>query len=278
MPEGPEVRRICDQLKRWEGWNIAVSGFNGRYEKERPQGYASFENESHNVTVEKVDAKGKFLYWSLSNDWSIWVTLGMSGTWEKHPKKHEVMSLRLSRMVGDTHFDGWISFVDARHFGTVKFVKDRQLLNTKLDSMRWDFLEREHSTTAIWWFLKDTRSNLHDKQISVVLMDQSIFPGVGNYLRCEILYASGVSPWRKLKDVTYEELDLICKNAHQIMRRSYESGGATIATYRDTEGNKGEFSSKFAVYGRKQDPLGNAVIKDKTSDGRTIHWVKEVQV
>lgn len=268
---------MADQLKTWVGWNFHVVNFGGRYKETLPAGAEDFELQSHNVTVLDVAAKGKFMYWTLSNDWSMWVTLGMSGTWERNPKKHEAMCLRMTRMEGDMQVSSLVSFVDARHFGTIRFVEGHDALNAKLATMRWDLLEKQPSTTAIWWFLQDARKNLHDKPISVVLMDQSIFPGIGNYLRAEILYSSRVSPWRLLKDVTYEELDAILKNGREIMLRSYESGGATISTYRDAEGNKGSAQTRFACYGRKQDSLGNPVIKEKTSDGRTIHWVKEVQ-
>jgi formamidopyrimidine-DNA glycosylase len=181
-------------------------------------------------------------------------------------------------MEGDALVNSYVSFVDARHFGTVRFVYGHDALQAKLACMMWDLLERPASTTAVWWYLRAKKNDsLRQKQVSVALMNQHVFPGIGNYLRAEILYASKVSPMRLLEDVTYEELDAILKNAREIMLRSYESGGATIATYRDAEGNKGSAQARFACYGRKQDPLGNPVIREKTSDGRTIHWVKEVQ-
>jgi DNA-formamidopyrimidine glycosylase len=275
MPEGPEVKRMADQLQRWVGCELLSPPLvGGRYADVYPTGWDEFAaTVAVGVKVTGVAAKGKFLYWTFDNDWSMWVTLGMSGTWAQNPDKHEAMKLYF--MPGTD--DDTISFVDARHFGTVRFVKGKEALDEKLRSMRWDSLEKDHSTTAIWWFLQDARKNLHDKPISVVLMDQSIFPGIGNYLRAEILYASKVSPWRLLKDVTYEELDIILKNARSIMLTSYQSGGATIATYRDPEGNKGQAQSRFACYGRKHDPLGNPVVKEQTPDGRTIHWVKELQ-
>lgn len=278
MPEGPEVKRMADQLKTWVGWNFHVSNFGGRYKDTLPDGYENFQEDSHNVTVIDVGAKGKFLYWKLSNNWSVWVTLGMSGTWERNPKKHEAMQLRMSRLEGDALVNSYVSFVDARHFGTVRFVYGHDALNAKLSTMMWDLLEGHASTTAVWWFLQlDKHKSLREKQVSVALMNQNIFPGIGNYLRAEILYASKVSPLRPLKDVTYDELKEILKNGREIMLRSYESGGATIATYRDAEGNKGTAQARFACYGRKRDPLGNPVVREKTSDGRTIHWVKEIQ-
>ena len=61
------------------------------------------------------------------------------------------------------------------------------------------------------------------------------------------------------------------------MKESFESGGATIRTYKDFNGESGEYGNRFIVYNQKQDPLGNPVIKEKTKDGRTTHWVPAVQ-
>ena len=42
-------------------------------------------------------------------------------------------------------------------------------------------------------------------------------------------------------------------------------------------GEVGDASQRFAVYGRKNDPQGRGVIKEQTKDGRTTHWVPQVQ-
>ena len=47
--------------------------------------------------------------------------------------------------------------------------------------------------------------------------------------------------------------------------------------YQSFDDKPGEYSQKMVVYGQKQDPEGNEVIKEKTSDGRTTHWVPSVQ-
>jgi len=42
---------------------------------------------------------------------------------------------------------------------------------------------------------------LYDKEICEVLMNQKYFNGIGNYLRAEILFRAGVSPFMKARDV-----------------------------------------------------------------------------
>ncbi len=42
-----------------------------------------------------------------------------------------------------------------------------------------------------------------------MLLDQSVIAGVGNILRNEILFRAGISPERKVKDLTRDELERI---------------------------------------------------------------------
>ena len=63
----------------------------------------------------------------------------------------------------------------------------------------------------------------------------------------------------------------------KIMHDSYEQGGATIRDYKRVNGDAGNFTFSFKVYGKKKDPLGNDVIREKTLDGRTTHWVPSEQ-
>ena len=108
-------------------------------------------------------------------------------------------------------------------------------------------------------------------------MNQSIFGGCGNYIKAEALYKAKLSPHRKCDSLTDDEASELHAALQDIVWTSYKSNGATIATYRDANGNVGSYSSKFAVYGRKEDPLGNAVTSEETKDGRTTWWVPNVQ-
>jgi formamidopyrimidine-DNA glycosylase len=108
-------------------------------------------------------------------------------------------------------------------------------------------------------------------------MNQSVISGIGNYLKAEILYAAKISPHRLCKDLTEEEIKLIAEKSFEITNASYQSGGATIMTYRDENNEKGLYSRRFMVYNHKTDPKGNKVIKETTTDKRSTYWVPEVQ-
>ncbi len=269
MPEGPEVRKTTDGLLScFLNKEIEVLDFaSGRYNKKDFPGYLDFCEELPRL-VTGVGCKGKFIYFLFADGSSLWNTLGMSGYWSSQPGNHARGAL--------STVDHWTMFYnDMRNFGTFRYVNSQEELEKKLSSLGPDLLSGEVS-------LKEFRESLRkgsrkNKPISQLLMDQSVVSGVGNYLKAEILYSTKISPHRLCKDISEEELQSLLYASTSIMKRSYESGGATIKNYKSTSGKNGVYTRRFAVYNQKTDPLGYTVVREKTADKRTTHWVPELQ-
>ena len=68
--------------------------------------------------------------------------------------------------------------------------------------------------------------------IGEALLDQRLVAGIGNLWRAEALWRAQISPWRKLADVSQEELRSVLTEAAQLMRRSLDSGLRQRAVYR----------------------------------------------
>ena len=64
-------------------------------------------------------------------------------------------------------------------------------------------------------------------------MNQAVVSGVGNYVKADALWLAGLSPTRKVKDMSIEEIDILNDCIKKVLRTSYESGGATIRTYQN---------------------------------------------
>lgn len=268
MPEGPEVRVITDELNNLLKNQVLnkLEILGGRYKNKLPDGYNEFINALP-LQINSVNCKGKFIWFKLENEWTIWNTLGMSGGWKNKPIKHSDISLTFSE-------NKKIWFTDQRHFGTIKFCK-MNLLEKKLKTIGPDLLSDE-SISEIQFLNKIKKYPNH--ALPKILMDQNIFSGIGNYLKAEILYQSKISPLRLIKDISDDEIIDVFNNSRQLIKLSYISKGATIRNYSDLSNNNGEYSFKFKVYNRKEDDLGNKVIKTETNDKRSTHWVKEVQI
>jgi DNA-formamidopyrimidine glycosylase len=222
------------------------------------------------LVVAEVNVKGKFMYWTFSKDdkpkFYMFSTFGMTGQWSPTEGKHPCFEFGFT--------DGSkIFFNDPRHFGTIKFTDNKQDLTDKLAELGWDpFTPLKDKLSFIVDSLADS-----NKSISEDLMNQKLFSGVGNYIRAEALYASEINPWTLSKNLTKDKVFKLCDAIVKVMEESYSHQGATISTYKDAYGAEGKYTSCFKVYGKKIDSNGYKIIKEKSGDGRTIHWCPDIQ-
>lgn len=274
IPEGPELKISSELIrplvigKNIEGL-IIYSG--GRYDAGKghksPEGYSEIQHTKYvNMKVEDVNVKGKFMYWTFSGDWYMFCTYGMTGQWSETMGKHPCFCVEFS--------DGTsLYFNDPRHFGTIRFVHGKDHLTGKLKSLGWDpftgFGDKDFN------FVKE---NIDSRcSLAQLLMDQSIFAGVGNYIKSEALYLAKLSPHRSGDSLSDNEIYELCQSIMSVMQTSYQHQGATLSTFKTPYGEEGKYSTLFKVYGCKADPLGNKIIKETLADKRTTHWVPQVQ-
>lgn len=281
MPEGVEVRVITDQLRKYLTGKrvIRVDVVSGRYLRNGdPEGLSVFR-ESLPSEFFEINCKGKFTWFRFLPDHFMFVTLGMTGTWQVRVpgerSEHERLSFTLESTdpITGRMTESVLAFVDVRNFGTVKFSRNEKELDKKLLTLGWDPLVNPIQVNRMI-LTKSTRK----KTISEVLLDQSVFAGVGNYIKSESLYRAKISPWKRVSDFSATEWNRLCASVKEVMDESLAAGGTTIRDYRNVEGKSGTFQEKLRVYGRDVDPLGNRITKEETPDGRSTYWVPKIQV
>jgi len=267
MPEGPECRRYTLFLGDYAGGESLeeINVVSGRYTKKELPGLDLLFSKLP-MKIIGVGVHGKFIYLIFDDKSSLWSTLGMTGSWQSQESTHTRVRLKLTN-------NKVVYFNDMRNFGTLKFTDDPKQLSNKLSSFGPDMLAIDVSNEDFLFSLRKK----NDLNITKVLMDQSVISGVGNYIKAESLYLARISPFRKVGDLSDNNLIMLNKSIKSVMRESFKSGGATISSYKDFYGEIGSYSSRFLVYNQKKDPDGNDVIKEKTPDGRTTHWVPEIQ-
>lgn len=271
MPEGPEVRRITDQLDEiLSGRFISnIEILSGRYKNHAsPDGFKEFLSLAGEKKIERISCKGKFIWFSFAGnpDLSIWNTLGMSGSWSRQAGEHSRIKFTFTE--GEP-----IYFTDIRNFGTMHFIFSKAELTQKLKTLGPDMLSAPPSDEE---FLKIVKKQ-KNKTLPEFLMNQKAISGVGNYVKAEALYLAKISPLRACNSLTEKEIKTLKDSIDKVLRTSYNSGGSTIKTYRDVFGNVGSFTSRFLVYGNDADPQGNPVQRTTTKDGRTTFWVPAIQ-
>ena len=102
-------------------------------------------------------------------------------------------------------------FYDQLSFGTLKAVdcdtNGETILEKKLKELGPDLLDNK---TTFELFKKQIRKKINEnKAIGTVIVNQKIISGVGNYLRADALWMAKLSPFRKVQDITNDELKLL---------------------------------------------------------------------
>lgn len=267
MPEAPEVRTITDQLELALKGHVlqSVEVLSGRYARHGdPPGLSSFRTWLP-LPCDIVNCKGKLIFFSFGGR-HVLNTLGMTGFWSRRPEDHA--RLRFTFDVGDFYF------CDARNFGTMHFDLSQAQLLKKLGGLGHDLLNGGRLPDDMF---RERLMRRKKKTIVETLMDQSVLAGVGNYIKCEALYRSGISPHRVTGTLSNDEFKGLQDAVVHVMTSSYASKGHTMSDFRDIDGNPGTYKFDLAVYRKDRDPLGNEVIREETKDGRTTHWVPSCQ-
>lgn len=264
MPEIAEVHLNTDLILKpfLKGEQLVdIEILSGKYIKKKPDNFDDFQN-SLPSKIGKIENKGKFTWFTLKNGWSVGFGLGMTGRLVDEEENHS--RLRLENSKGE---ELW--YVDQRNFGNWYFYPDQDGLKKKLNTLGIDFLNQKKVTKKkiVEAFRK------HDKkEISKVLLDQSVLAGVGNYLRAEMMYGAQVYPFAKVADLTDTVLYKLYQQGVKWAEMAYNNQRGLFldgVPYSN-------FQEKMQVYNQETDLKGNKVTRTKQS-GRTVHWVSKIQ-
>lgn len=271
MPEGPEVAHITRRLNnKFAGSQLTDITFKDpRYRGTQVRDEVDAFMADLPMTIHSVKCKGKFIYFELDNDWTIWHTLGMSGSWRASEK-----SARKGHRLTFHSTEGDYFYRDPRKFGTFKFMRDPEALETKLNKkLGPDMLAEDVSDSD---FIAAVRKKKH-WNVTRAIMDQTVIAGIGNYIKAEALYYAKINPWRKVSQLTDTQLKALNHYLKWVIRAAYEARGATLRDYVLPDGTKGEYTFQFAVYSKRQCPNGNPITHEETPDRRTTWWVPAIQ-
>mgnify|MGYP001211106507 CR=1 FL=1 len=274
MPEGPECKIISELLHKILNNKIVIDFIvheNSRYNKHKnPDNYEYFKNNLP-IRINSVNVKGKLIWFNFDNNITMLNTLGMSGIWTHNKEKHCDIEL----VYKEENQTKSIFFKDVRHFGTIKFLKDKKSLDQKLKKIGPDVLSNDFINFKQF---NDILNKYSTWDLPKLLMNQSKISGIGNYLKAEILYASEINPFTEIYNLDKTIRLNLYNNIITIPKQSYLSNGVSIRDYYTPENNSGNYQFSLKVYNRNIDDNNYQIIKDTTSDKRTTYWCPEVQI
>lgn len=304
MPEINEVRHYADFIKsKMKNKKIIdIKILNGRYKTHGP--FTKYESLKKDIPIKLLDVKtkGKFLYMVLENDYYIFSTLGLSGGWcylKNDAKKYsfskvvdgyaqyslkESISGYLNNAIKHLNVEfkidqGSLYYYDVLSFGTLKVIQGIEELNKKLKLIGPDIME--HDTTLEVFKNQLLKPKNLNKAIGIVIMNQKVISGIGNYLRADILYLSKISPFRKVDKLSNKEIEEIFKNSKILTWGDYDIKMAKklkIITKETKMPN--DYDRMFFVYSYDEDIHGHKIIKKELFEGsqkRYIYYVPKIQ-
>jgi len=190
-----------------------------------------------------IEREGKRIKLSLSPAGLCVIHLGMSGrlTLER-PRaallSHTHVQIRFANRARE------LRFRDPRRFGGVWFFDgDQNGGAQRLSPLGPDALTIRAPVLR--------RICRRDRRIKALLLDQQAISGLGNIYTDEALFDARIHPLRRASELADGQVGRLASSIRKILRRSIDSGGATLRDYRKADGSKGAFQRICRVYGRE---------------------------
>lgn len=295
MPEVVEIRAYADKLRTTlKGKSILeINILKGRYAKHGAFDLIHDLRKNLPIKVLDVKSKGKLIYICFEKDLYLLSTLGLSGGWVFYQNNNR--QYKLPKLIGsykdyneysniDAHRNvefkikgGSIYFFDMLSFGTLKVLKSKLELDKKLSQLGPDIMEL-NTTLDIF---TDRIQSKPNQKIGIILLNQKIISGIGNYLRADVLWLSKVSPFRKVKDLSALEIKHIYHNSLLLTWGVYNKKKAIkLKIISPNDKLPSAYNRDFFVYDQTMDIYENPVIKTElyeSSQKRFIYWVPQIQ-
>lgn len=250
MPELPEVETVARGLRSLiSGRSITDSQLPGaRLKAQNPRNFARIVTGK---TISDVTRRGKHLFIHLSDNYTLWCHLRMTGRFVERDVNYALDKHDHARFVFSADNDASetaLVFRDVRKFGHVRLVKTDELPSlpelAKLGPEPLTVSKRDFVALFV------TRKRI----IKPALLDQHIIAGLGNIYADEALFAGGIHPLTRCCDIGEERLLTLRKVIIKILKQAISRMGTTFDSYSGVNGEPGRFQKYLKVYGREGEP------------------------
>ena len=276
MPEGPEIRKAADKLEQ-----AIINKPILKVEFGLPR-LKQFAAEFNDVRVAAVDTYGKAMVTRFASEkhpqgLNIYTHNQLYGRWVICEAGNVPASKRQLRLAIHTP-DQWALLYSA---SDIEVLNDRQIREHPLISkLGKDVLDTQTSVEHISDRLLS--ANYRNRQLGGFLTEQSFLAGLGNYLRCEILFVAGLHPSTKPADLSPDQIKLLAQTILRLPRQSYRTASITndldVVEKLLAQGVPLE-NARFRVFRRDGLPCyrcASAIIK-KTSGGQPCYICERCQ-
>lgn len=264
MPELPEVEAARKAaLRRLKGRRIVAARCPPDSIVLKGSSPRQIENALRGATVEDAGRFGKHLWFELDRKpWPVF-HFGMTGGFHYFNSKEETPRfLRLELTLDDGRR---FAFTDPRRFGRLRLAHDPRN-EPPLSGLGHDPLFGLPAVVDLTTLLASRKA-----PIKAVLLDQSTFAGVGNWIADEVLYQAAIRPQRRAADLSPAEIARLRAALLRIIRRA-----VAVDADSDRFPRGWLFHRRWGRVFGSTTSSGEPIVHD-TVGGRTTAWVPSRQ-
>ncbi|HUV97134.1 MAG TPA: DNA-formamidopyrimidine glycosylase family protein, partial [Acidobacteriaceae bacterium] len=247
MPEGDTIFRSARALNRALAEKV-VTRFETAYAH-----LASVDDDKKVVgrTVERVEARGKWLLMYFSGDLILVTHMRMNGSWHLYRTGERWRRPRRDmRIVIETADWSAVGFaVPVAEFHSAASL----LRRTMIPALGPDLLKQDFDFAGAIAGMQEYA----DEQIADVLLNQRVMAGIGNVYKSETCFICGVNPFRQVRTLDPSQLEQLVFTARKFLALNVaEDADGEISTYaglRRTTDTSNQ-SARLWVYGRRGEP------------------------
>ncbi|GGK05169.1 endonuclease VIII [Luteimonas terricola] len=244
MPEGPEIRRAADRLAAAVAGEALVRAWFAF------PGLKRFEASLVGRRIESITPRGKALLIRFDDGWTMYSHNQLYGVWKVVAAGERPETKRSLRVALDTA-RGAILLYSASDVSMWR--SDEVESHPFLLGLGPDVLDPALDATAVAARLQSP--GFRGRALGGLLLDQGFLAGMGNYLRSEVLFAAGLRPGRRPKDLDPERTARLAQALLDIPRLSYATRGIAPADrMRDDYLTDTPDGFRFQVFGREGQP------------------------
>ena len=230
-------------------------------------------------TVERVEARGKWLLIAFSGGGILASHSLMSGRWHiyRHGERWQLARIHMRILIENEQYQAVGFRVPVAEMHTARSLAR----STKIPRAENDILSEEFDMGAALKKMLARRG----EAIADVLLDQRVLAGVGNVFKSELCFVSGLNPFRRVETLTRDEAMTMIACAQRLLRANVlEDSGDVIVTYRGLGRRTTHASDPGAslwVYGRNDEACrrcGEAIRRRiQGKDARVTFWCPRCQ-
>lgn len=248
MPEGDTIFRTARALTRALAGK-PITGFRSnyalltRYNDDTPLA---------GQTVERVEARGKWMLTYFSGGGILATHLLMSGSWHiyRSGERWQVAAVHMRVVIENSDYQAVGFHVPVAQMHTAQsLVRDRRIPQPAGDVLRGEF-DAEAAANRMM--------ACAGEEVADVLLHQEVLAGVGNVFKSEICFVNGVNPFCKVSALGRCEAAALVRSAQSLVAANvFEDSGERIVTYRGQQRrttHRSDPGESLWVYGRRGEP------------------------